>query len=142
MPNSIDEHWYYLHTNGDLMHKRLYPGDDNSPFVRRIWRINPSDRATAWIMLLEACALNANRARVKELCQKWGCDAKDFTEFMLQTLKPTQEMVKGAYIFFEKILGLDFDAWAAWLERTPKGAEPDWSTMPKPKEEAPNANPS
>ena len=72
--------FYYLHENGDLIHKRFEPEAD-SPFVRRVWRLNLCDRADAWLMLIEATALGANKERVNELAVRWGCDESDALEF-------------------------------------------------------------
>lgn len=68
--------WYYLHTNGSLLFKRLEPEAD-SPFVRRVWRVDIRNRLNAWIIATEALALGANRERVMELAEKWGLTDED-----------------------------------------------------------------
>lgn len=112
----MDEHWYYLHANGDLIHKNAWPGEDNSPFVKEIWRCEPSDRANCWGIVLESLALGARVSRVKELAAKWGCDARDFAEFLIRTLNPTPRMREGADIFLREVVGLaDPETYWTWF---------------------------
>lgn len=66
-------HYYYLHTNGSLIH-RMMPIDDESDFVK-----DTEKRETAWTLLLEALAKGANVERVNELAIKWQCTAKNLT---------------------------------------------------------------
>lgn len=73
--------YYYLHTNGDLIHK---PGNyDESDFrdsdlVVHYWRLDMTNRETAWTFLVEALSKKqTNVARVMELAAKWGCDDTD-----------------------------------------------------------------
>jgi hypothetical protein len=124
-------HWYYLHTNGDLLHKRLEP-DDDSNFVRRVWPLDTSDRGHAWILLIEAMALGARTERIRELATKWRCDAKDLPQFIRRHTNPTPEQQKGLRLFIEHILNLDPETYFDWLAATPKGAEPDFESMPVP----------
>lgn len=74
-----DLHWYYLHTNGDLIHKRFRP--DPSDFVRRIWAMDPTDRGTGYIILIEAASMGARMNRVLELAKSWGMDGEDGKTF-------------------------------------------------------------
>lgn len=73
--------WYYLHTNGELIYKHELGGTAadirESPFAVMLWPCDPTDRASAWRILVEALALGANRERVDELAQKWGCSDDD-----------------------------------------------------------------
>jgi hypothetical protein len=73
--------YYYLHTNGALIYKRDF-GDTaadlrESDFVRAFWPIDPTDRATAWALLVEALAMGVDKARINELAAKWKCDDAD-----------------------------------------------------------------
>lgn len=68
--------WYYLHTNGSLIFKRFEPEAD-SPFVRRVWAVDVTDRLNAWIIAIEALALGAFRSRIDELAEKWGLTDDD-----------------------------------------------------------------
>lgn len=79
MATADDLHWYYLHTNGDLIHKRFRP--DASDFVKRIWALDLTDRRSAYRLLIEAAALGANMTRVLELAGKWGADGEDGKTF-------------------------------------------------------------
>ena len=120
--------FYYLHTNGNLIFKVFRPEDD-SDFVVRIWPFNSTDRATAWIIILEAMILGCRLDRIKELAGKWQCNAHDLVEFMLRT-EPTQARYSGVRLFLEKVHGCDPDKWLDWLAATPKGQEPDLEEMP------------
>ena len=88
--------FYYLHTNGDLIHKRFLP--DPSDFVKRTWTFRPEHRESAWILVTEAAALGARSSRIEQLIKKWGLTDKD------------------AEIFAERVglkLFLDGDQWCA-----------------------------
>jgi len=73
--------WYYLHTNGELIYKRELGGTAadirESDFARMLWPVDPSDRAGAWRILIEALACGVNKLRVEELAKKWGCTDVD-----------------------------------------------------------------
>lgn len=77
--------WYYLHQNGDLIYKADYDGVAadirDSDFARGLWPIDPSDRAGAWSIVVEALAAGANKGRIAALASKWGCDNEDATTF-------------------------------------------------------------
>lgn len=72
--------YYYLHENGSLIYKA---GDDaaadirDSDFARGMWPLDPTDRAGAWRIVVEAGAAGANPQRVKELAALWKCDDAD-----------------------------------------------------------------
>ena len=72
---------YYLHVNGDLIHKRWLPGliDDltESDLVRAYWLIDGHDGRTAWRILIEAAALGADKTRINALASKWDCNNAD-----------------------------------------------------------------
>ncbi len=74
------EHYYYLHTNGSLIHKRFRP--DPSDFIIKIWKLDTEDRKSGWILCIEALALGANKERVMELKEKWGLTNEDAQEFI------------------------------------------------------------
>lgn len=87
--------WYYLHENGDLIYKRELGGTAadirESPFARALWPMDPTDRANAWDILVEALAAGANKSRVMELADKWGCteaDAQTYGEVRGVNLQP------------------------------------------------------
>ena len=80
------KHYYYLHTNGDLIHKSALVVDSDSsyfdsPFVKKVWTIDTEDRGSLWILLTEALSLGANKERIKELQEKWGATNEDAQEF-------------------------------------------------------------
>ncbi|MFH1721201.1 MAG: hypothetical protein ABH950_01205 [Candidatus Altiarchaeota archaeon] len=69
-------HYYYLHTNGDLIHKNAIvvdadPNYFDSDFVKKVWKLDDTDRGTAWVLCIEALALGARRERILELKEKW-----------------------------------------------------------------------
>ena len=82
------KHLYYLHTNGDLIHK---PDTDTqaadireSDFAVGLWFINTMNRADAWQLLVEALAAGANKDRVFSLATKWNCtneDAQNYAQY-------------------------------------------------------------
>ena len=43
--------------------------------------MNPTDRESAWRILIEGLAAGANKNRIFELAEKWGCDDKDAEVF-------------------------------------------------------------
>lgn len=75
------EGWYYLHTNGDLIYKRDYDSAAadirESPFARGLWAVDPTDRAGAWGIVVEALAAGADKKRIAELAEKWGLTDAD-----------------------------------------------------------------
>ena len=77
--------YYYLHVNGDLIYKRehdgIVEGIRESEFARAMWGLNPEDRENAWTILVEALSIGANKDRILELAQKWGCDDEDAKEY-------------------------------------------------------------
>ena len=78
---SDNGHFYYLHKETkDLIHKRVRPESD-SPFVERVWELDPTDRFFAWQIAVEALALGAREDRVRELQAKWGLTDEDAQKF-------------------------------------------------------------
>lgn len=75
----MHEGHYYLHTNGELIHKLHADVGDfrESDFVRAFWPVDTSDREGAWSLLVEALAAGAKTERVLELAKKWGCTSSD-----------------------------------------------------------------
>lgn len=71
------EHWYYLHTNGDLIHKTSKPEIEPGGFVHRVWPLKPEERESVYVLLIEAAVLGARMSRVLELAGKWGADGDD-----------------------------------------------------------------
>jgi hypothetical protein len=83
-------HYYYLHTNGDLIHKPKIvvdadPDYFDSPFVRKYWQIDTEDRTTAYIFLIDAAAMGARKQRVDELKEKWRITDEDCQVFAEKT---------------------------------------------------------
>jgi len=99
--------YYYLHTNGDLISKSPTtiasdPEYFNSPFVKKVWKLNMNDRGTLWTFALEALANGANIKRIHELAILWGLTIEDSLE-MIRHVKPNIEQTAGLNIFIEKI---------------------------------------
>ena len=120
-------HYYYLHTNGSLIHKLSYP--TGSEFVRQIWVIDITDRGDAWRLILESLALGANKSRVKELIDLWKCDLMDLIHCLTHNQNPSQLERDGLRVYFE-VAGTDYDKWMDWLAATPMGQTPDFESMP------------
>ncbi len=76
--------YFYLHTNGDLIWKPAIvvdsePGYFDSPFVKRVWKIDTENRATYIAMLSLAKQDPTTRPnRIKELETKWNVTEKDY----------------------------------------------------------------
>lgn len=84
MTNNI--HYYYLHTNGSLLHKNAFvvesdPQYFDSPFVKKVWKIDITNRMDVWILVIEAGALGANKERIQELANLWKLTNADAPEF-------------------------------------------------------------
>lgn len=115
-------HYYYLHTNGDLIHKLFEPEAD-SPFVKKVWILDTRDRGTAWRLVLEGLASGANLERAKELVDKWKLTIEDVTT-MIFNLEPDETIRKGMDIYIEKILCMkEEDFWEKVLSFLPKGGD-------------------
>ena len=76
------KHLYYLHENGDLIHKReldgsIVAGIRESPFAKGLWFIDQNNREHAWNVLVEALAGGAKAERIRELAELWGCNDSD-----------------------------------------------------------------
>lgn len=74
--------YYYLHTNGDLIYKRAFDGEDDfdfesSGFVKRYWPVDMSKRGHAWTVAVEALALGVNAERINGLAEKWALTDED-----------------------------------------------------------------
>jgi hypothetical protein len=122
---------YYLHTNGTLHYKQGYgPGDFESDFVVKFWQIDTRDRSTAWRIIIESLALNADKDEVKRLARKWGCDPKDLIQFISRANPEGELMITGVHAYLEEIAGVNPDEWWGWLGATPKGDQPNYETMP------------
>ena len=63
--------WYYLHTNGELIYKPAASDPDfSSPFVRKHWAFDVSDRKDAWTVLLEALAFGGKHGESQGACSE------------------------------------------------------------------------
>ena len=84
------KHYYYLHTNGDLIHKSAIVVDSDpnyfdSSFVKKFWSIETEDRQTLYIFLIDAAAMGANPERVDQLKKLWGITDEDTLIFARRT---------------------------------------------------------
>jgi len=73
--------FYYLHTNGSLIYKRFCPEKEPGGFVHHIWKLDKTDRSSAWRILTEAWAIGCDSARINVLAKLWGCDDDDAQEY-------------------------------------------------------------
>ena len=119
----MKKYYYYLHTNGSLIGKPPIvvdndPGYFDSPFVKHVWEIDLEDRATAWKLVIEALALNANIVRIKELVKSWALTEKDLPQFIMNWQHPTELQRNGMDKFIKDILGKSPDAfWDSLLKK-------------------------
>lgn len=106
--------YYYLHTNGNLIYKNAYVVDSDpdyfdSPFVKKWWRFDSTERQNAWAIMLESLASGLNISRAKELSTKWGLTITDFYEFMMRNTEPPKLQKDGIVLFAEKVMGMPED---------------------------------
>lgn len=110
-----EQGFYYLHTDGSLIFKPAIVADDpeyfNSPFVKKVWRMDFTNRLDAWKLVLEAFCLGARADRIKELAQKWGLTLEDSIEMLKRTPKDqlTEGMREGLPLFVACILQMTPD---------------------------------
>lgn len=78
------KHYYYLHTNGDLIHKNASVVNSDgassyfdSDFVKNWWCLDDESRLDAWNLCIFALEAGANRKRIDELIEKWGINNED-----------------------------------------------------------------
>lgn len=81
--------YYYLHTNGELIHKNdpfntIEQDLLESSFVVNYWKVDNTDRSNAWKILIEALALGAKKERINELAIKWNCTNEDAINYALR----------------------------------------------------------
>lgn len=73
--------WYYLHSNGELIYKLAVSTSvadlRESDLVRAFWSTDPSDRGSAWTIVVEGLAAGARPDRVADLVARWGCTDED-----------------------------------------------------------------
>lgn len=77
------EGWYYLHENGELIYKKDPDAIEDirdSDLCIAAWAWD-GQRSTAWSVLVEALALDANKQKVEELAIKWKCDNEDAVNY-------------------------------------------------------------
>lgn len=77
--------YYYLHTNGELIHKTRHydtSGFEESDFVVCWWKINLADRRDAYNFLISARRQGANESRVQELMKHWGITNEDAENYV------------------------------------------------------------
>ncbi len=117
-PREIEGGYYYLHTNGNLIFKPVSVVDYDpcyfdSPFVKKFWRLDFTDRFDAWRLILEALSMGCRVERAKELAQKWGLTFEDSVELLKRTppQKVTTDMMAGLGFLAEKILGMRIDVY-------------------------------
>ncbi len=121
--------FYYLHADGNLIYKPeiVVANDDgyfDSPFVKKVWHVDPRDRIVAWKIILEALAMGCDKERAKELSKQWDLTFEDSLELLSRTPKDrvTPLMIEGLDIFIVDILGMTVDDyWKSVRERDDKG---------------------
>ena len=75
--------YYYLHINGDIIGRNPIVVDSDpdyfdSPFVRKIFVVETTDRRTLVEMLAECKMLKADARQIKELEEKNNITDKDY----------------------------------------------------------------
>ena len=112
--------FYYLHSEGNLIFKPTIVADDpgyfNSPFVKKVWRLDTNDRLCAWTIILEALSMGCSIDRAKELSNLWKLTLDDSIEMLKRAErdKVTSAMKEGLEIFIREILGMEIEAF--WVK--------------------------
>lgn len=79
------EGYYYLHQNGQLIHKRALEGVEadfrESDFVQHFWPFDRKDREAAVTLVIEAQALGAESGRARQLMDTWLITEDDCQEW-------------------------------------------------------------
>ena len=113
-----NHHYYYLHENGEIIGKSPIvvendPEYFNSDFVKKVWKINLTNREDAWKLCPDATYLNANINRIKDLADKWHLTIEDLLEFMSR-FHPTPEYKEKIIIFAQKIWNMNEETF--WIK--------------------------
>lgn len=102
--------FYYLHTDGNLIFKpaSVVEFDSHyfdSPFVKKVWRVDLKDRLCAWRIVLEALSMGCSIPRARELAGKWRLTFEDSIELLKRTPRNevTEAMTEGMKIFIPEI---------------------------------------
>ena len=117
------KHYYYLHVNGDLIHKPAMvvesdPDYFDSDMVKRVWQVETEDRDDAWRILIEALVSGARVDRVRDLAEQWGCDEDDLPHFLVNNMSPTEEQRKGLDLFIREIFQAEpNEFWEEFLKK-------------------------
>lgn len=76
--------YYYLHTNGDLIHKGKHcdiSDFEESDFVKKWWLVDLENRLDAYNMLIHASMLGIRKERLNELVNKWKITDEDAVNY-------------------------------------------------------------
>ena len=122
--NMSEGGFYYLHTDGNLIFKPASmvdydPHYFDSPFIKKVWRLDFKNRFDAWRLILEALSMGCSIPRAKELAEKWGLTLEDSIEMLKRTNRDevSNAMTEGMKIFIPEILGMEVEAfWAKFKE--------------------------
>ena len=112
-----EDGFYYLHENGNLIFKPAIVANDpsyfDSPFVKKVWHVDSTNRLNAWKIVLEGFFYGANVDRLKELANKWALTFEDSVELLKRTRKEerTEAMTGGLPSFVAHVLQMTPDAY-------------------------------
>lgn len=106
MASNDTQGWYYLHENGDVIYKRFEPEEEAGGFVKKVWRVDLTNRSNAWTIVLEALGLGCNVERAKALCAKWSLTQEDFVQFAARN-KHTKLLGDGLLRMVTEVWGLE-----------------------------------
>ena len=76
--------YYYLHTNGDLIHKNKHcdiQDFEESSFVKKWWIIDLDGRIDIYNMLIHASMLGINKKRLEGLIEHWEITNEDAANY-------------------------------------------------------------
>lgn len=102
-----DSCYYYLHTNGEIIHKNRHydwRGFEESDFVKQWWILDLTNRADCYNMLFRAMMLGADAGRVIFLKQHWHIDDEDTKEYCKRVLLPWKyDGEKNMYVVHDTV---------------------------------------
>lgn len=112
--------YYFLYTDGDLVFK-FSSGGMNSPFVRKVWKVDGKNPYTIWKVMLEALVMHCSIKRAKDFALWW-----DLTSYCLEEMVShvvgedmTPGMKEGIDVFIREVLEQNVETfWSDKRRRT------------------------
>lgn len=118
------KHYYYLHTNGNLIHKSINIGNPydyfDSDFVHSWWEVDDTKREDAWIVILESLTYEkVNIKEIGELIKKWNLtyeDSKEMLVFFSENKMINSKRKLGLSIYVKTFLNMTLEEYFNKIE--------------------------